>query len=575
MTLLPPGMPASLDYPDCSVGDILAGAARRYPERVALRDGEESLTYRELHEQALRCAQGLRERGIAPGETVALHQPNSLRYTLTYYAVLLAGAVVAPLSPMLPPAVLREQLDEAEAVAVITHPAVAGVLAAALGTPREGKPLRFTAEVPATHAAPAAGGGADAAGPANLPLAELLAAAAAPADRVPRDAVAHLSFTGGTTGRSKAVLVRHRHVVANTLQMGCWRAAALPRLDEHGGLYAEQVPAAVGPSTLLIGESVLLAVAPMFHAMGLVTQNLCTLAAATVVVAGRFEPERYLADAERWKVTSLAGSPALFHALLAAPGLPKADLSSVRLVSSGAAPLDSATFARLRELLPQASISEGYGLTEATMGLTSHPPEQPAPAPLGSVGVPVFDTEIEIRDPVTRAPLATGQVGEVWARGPQIADGYHGHPELTAEQFEGGWLRTGDLGRLDEEGWLYLVGRAKDMLLHNGYNVYPGPLEDLLHQHPAVAVAAVIGAPDPWAGENPVAHVVLRSGFEPSEELGRELMAGVAEQVTPYQRIREVHFHAALPLSAAGKILKTELRRLAEEQRSAQQRSQE
>ena len=563
MTLLPPGMPTSLDYPPCSVGDILAGTARRHPDRVALRDGEEALTYAELHEQALRCAQGLREWGIEPGDTVALHQPNSLRWTLTYYAVLLAGAVVAPLSPVLPPAVLREQLDEAEAVAVITHPAVAGVLAEALSDSGRAA-LRFVAEVPATHAAPAAAE----AGSANLPLAELLAAAAAPTDRVSPDAVAHLSFTGGTTGRSKAVSVRHRHVVANALQMGCWRAAALPRLDEFGGLYTEQVPEAVGPSTLLIGESVLLAVAPMFHAMGLVTQSLCTLAAATVVVAGRFEPERYLADVQRWKVTSLAGSPALFHALLAAPGLQKADLSSVRLVSSGAAPLDSATYARLRELLPQASIGEGYGLTEATMGLTSHPPEQPVPAPLGSVGVPVFDTEIEIRDLVTRAALATGRVGEVWARGPQIADGYHGHPELTAEQFADGWLRTGDLGRLDAEGWLYLVGRVKDMLIHNGYNVYPGPLEDLLHQHPAVAVAAVIGVPDSKAGENPVAHVVLRGGFEPSAELRSELMAHVAAQVTPYQRIRAVHFHEALPLSAAGKILKTELRRMCEAQRS-------
>ena len=555
MTLLPPGMPSGLHYPACSVGDLLAGTARRHPDRIALRDGDEALSYGELYRQALSCAQGLRERGVRPGDVVALHQPNSLRYTLTYYAVLLAGAAVTPLSPMLPPAALRDQLDEAGAVAAITHPAVAGVLRAALGD----KQLLFVAEVPATHAAP--GGDGASASSGCLPLAELLSAPAAPADRVSPDAVAHLSFTGGTTGRSKAVLIRHHHVVANALQMGCWRAAALPKLDEHGGLYLDQVPEAVGPTTLLLGETVLLAVAPMFHAMGLVTQNLCTLSAATVVIAGRFDPERYLADLQLWRVTTLAGSPALFHALLAVSGIEKAELSSVRAVTSGAAPLDSATVSRLRELLPQASISEGYGLTEATMGLTSHPPEQPTPAPLGSVGVPVFDTEIEIRDLVTRAPVALGEVGEVWACGPQIADGYHGHPELTAEQFDDGWLRTGDLGRVDREGWLYLVGRAKDMLIHNGYNVYPGPLEDLLHRHPAVAIAAVIGIPDPQAGENPVAYVVLRSGFEPSEELAHELMAHVAAQVTPYQRIREVHFRESLPLSAAGKILKTELRR--------------
>ena len=558
MTLLPPGMPAHLDYPDCAVGDILAGTARRHPDRIAVRDGEESLTYAELYRLALRLAEGLRARGVRPGQAVALHQPNSLRYTLCYYGVLLAGAVVTPLSPMLPTAVLAEQLAEVDAVAAITHPAVARLLAAA----RPSVPgLHLVAEVPATYAAPGAPGG-PAPHPGHLPFAELTATApAAPPAPVPGSAPAHLSFTGGTTGRSKAVRITHRSVVANALQMGCWRAAALPHLDPQGGLYLEQVPAAMDPSTVPIGQSVLLAVAPMFHAMGLVTQNICTQSATTVVIAGRFEPARYLADLQRWRVTSLGGSPALYHALLAVPEIHKADLSSVRLVSSGAAPLDSATMARLRELFPQAAITEGYGLTEATMGLTGHPPTPDAPAPIGSVGVPVYDTEIEIRDPVTREPLPFGAVGEVWARGPQLAEGYHNHPELTAEQFADGWLRTGDLGRTDQDGWLFLVGRAKDMLIHNGYNVYPGPLEELLHRHPAVAVAAVVGAPDPQAGENPVAYVVLRAGYEPSPELADDLIAYVAAQVAPYQRVRAVHFRSALPTSAAGKVLKTELRR--------------
>ncbi|MHA6760010.1 class I adenylate-forming enzyme family protein [Streptacidiphilus sp. PAMC 29251] len=555
MTLLPPGMPATLDYPDCAVGDILAGAARRYPDRIAIRDGEESLTYAELYDQALRTARGLRARGVRPGEVVALHQPNSLRYTLTYYGVLLAGAVVSPLSPMLPAELLAEQLTEVRAVAAITHPAVAPLLVAS------GAVLRFTAEVPATHAAP----GAPTALPGHVTFAELIDAGEG-ADRAsltrpaPTDR-AHLSFTGGTTGRSKAVGVTHRSVVVNALQMGCWRAAALPRLDELGGLYLEQVPAAMDPSTVPLGAAVVLAIAPMFHAMGLISQNISTQSGATVVIAGRFDPARYLGDLQRWGTTHVGGSPALFHALLAAPEIHKADLSSVRQVSSGAAPLDSATMSRLRELFPQASISEGYGLTEATMGLTAHPPTPDAPAPIGSVGVPVYDTRIEIRDPVTRAPLPQGEVGEVWASGPQLAEGYPNHPELTAEQFVDGWLRTGDLGRTDRDGWLFLVGRVKDMLIHNGYNVYPGPLEDLLHQHPAVAVAAVVGVPDALAGENPVAYVVLRAGYEPTPELGDELITHVATRVTPYQRVRAVHFRAALPLSAAGKVLKSELRR--------------
>ncbi|MEY9965195.1 long-chain acyl-CoA synthetase [Streptacidiphilus sp. MAP12-16] len=562
MTLLPPGMPKGLDYPACSAGDILAGTARRHPDRVALRDGDEALTFAELYERALRCAQGLRERGVRPGDVVALLQPNSLWFTPTYYAVLLAGAVVTPLNPSLPPAALRDQLSESNAVAAITHPSVLDQLAAS------GADLGFVVEVPATRAAPAPGsapGSAPTTAPSwgpTLPLADLLAAPPAPGERVAPDTLAHLSFTGGTTGRSRAVRIRHRHVVANTLQMGCWRGAALPRLDDRGGMYLEQVPEAVGPTTVRLAEGVLLSVAPMFHAMGLITQSLCTAGAVTVVVAGRFEPARYLTDLQHRRVTTLAGSPALFHALLAAPGIQQAELASVRLISSGAAPIDPTTLARLGELFPNAAVTEGYGLTEATMGLTAHPPEQDAPAPIGSVGVPVFDTEVEIRDLVDGKALPLGEVGEVWARGPQIADGYHGHPELTEQQFQDGWLRTGDLGRTDEDGWLFLVGRAKDMLIYKGYNVYPVPLEDRLHQHPAVALAAVIGVPHPEHGEIPVAYVVPRAGTAPSAELGRELMSFVAEVVAPYQRIREVHFATSLLLSAAGKILKTELRRM-------------
>ncbi|MEZ0093167.1 class I adenylate-forming enzyme family protein [Streptacidiphilus sp. EB129] len=570
MTLLPPGMPRRINYPPCSVGDILAGTARRHPDRVALWDGEEALDYAELYRRALRLARGLRERGIGPGEVVALHLPNSLWFTVGYYGVLLSGAVVTPINPALPPAVLAEQLTEAGAVAAISHPATLAALAAAA------VPLRLVVTVPATEAAPAGAAppetAPDTTAPDRTPSGDLaeravrverLLAGPAPAalEPVSPEALAHLSFTGGTTGRSKAVRVLHRQVVANSLQMGCWRSASLPHLDDRGGLYLDHVPGAIRPDTVRIAEGSLLAVAPMFHAMGLVTQNLCTAGAVTVVVAGRFEPGRYLAQLQRHRVSTLAGSPALFHALLAVPGIERADLSSVRLVSSGAAPMDSATLARLGELMPEAAVTEGYGLTECTMGLTSHPPLLDGTAPLGSVGVPVFDTEIEIRDLVDAKPLPTGEVGEVWARGPQVADGYHGHPELTGQQFQDGWLRTGDLGRTDPDGWLFLVGRAKDMLLYKGYNVYPGPLEELLHRHPAVALAAVVGEPDPEAGEIPVAHVVPRPGHPPTEGLAGELIAFVARQVAPYQRVRVIRFAESLPVSAAGKVLKTELRR--------------
>lgn len=549
---VPPGMPQSLGYPDAAVGDLLAGTAHRHPDRTALRDGELTFAYSELYNTALRLAAGLRARGVGHGDAVALHQPNSAWFTVSYYAVLLAGAVVVPLNPALPPAALREQLDEARAVAAFTHPATAPALtkAAAPG-------VRLTVLVPATATAPAADEGAE---PGGVPLEELLADGPGERVAVTGDDLAHLAFTGGTTGRSKAVRVLHRNVLANALQMACWRGAAVPGTDSAGRVALESVPAARTVHTLNLGEATAVALAPLFHAMGLVGQSVSVAVASTVVMAGRFEPRRFARLIEEHGVTTVPGSPALFHALLALPGVEELDLSSVRSVNSGAAPVDTDTMQRLATLFPNATIVEGYGLTEATMALAAHPLVDDNPVPEGSVGAPVFDTEVEIRDLGCGPALPVGETGEVWARGPQITDGYQGHPDLTAEQFQDGWLRTGDLGRVDADGWLYLVGRAKDMLIYKGYNVYPTPLEDLLHRHPAVAGASVIGAPRTGVGEIPVAYVVPRSGHQGGPELAEKLMAFVAEHVAPYQRLREIHFLDALPVSAAGKILKTDLR---------------
>ncbi|RVU22445.1 long-chain-fatty-acid--CoA ligase [Streptomyces antnestii] len=548
-------MPAHLSYPEASVGDLLAGSARRYPDRVALRDGDHTLTFAELHEQALRFARGLRERGITEGDVVALHQPNSLWFPVTYYGILLAGAVVAPVNPTLPAAALRAQLDEAGARAVVTHPATAATLREA-GT--DG--LEPVVLVPPSDAAPGDPAPVD----GTVPLAALLAGVPEPGPRVSPDAVAHLSFTGGTTGRSKAVEVRHRHVVANCLQFTCWRAAALPAVDLDGGVFLDPVDGAATEYITPPGEGVSIAVAPFFHAMGLVGQSIGVLSGTTVVLCGRFEPGRFLDQAEKFAATAIAGSPALFHALLAAPSAQGRALPTVRVVNSGAAPIDTTTLRALRTLFPRACVVEGYGLTEATMGVTSGITDPDDLVPIGSVGLPVFDTDVEIRDLVdTGRCVPDGETGELWARGPQITAGYPGHPELTAEQFVDGWLRTGDLARCDERGHVYIVGRAKDMLIYKGYNVYPGQLEEILSGHPAVAQVSVVGVPSAEAGEIPVAYVVARADASPGAgpALGEELMAHVSARVAPYQRVREVRFLDALPTSAAGKILKAELRR--------------
>ncbi|MFE1317287.1 class I adenylate-forming enzyme family protein [Kitasatospora phosalacinea] len=554
----PTGMPRSLTYPAGSVADLLAGSAAVHGERTALVDGDLRISFAELHERALRTAQGLREHGVRPGDVVALHLPNSAWFTVAYYGTLLAGATMAALNPALPPAALSSQLADIGATAAFTHPSCAGQLAEAAG----GR-LRLAVLVEPTAAAPApavAAGVPERLAEQVVPLAELLTRVPAPATPVGPEDVAHLAFTGGTTGRPKAIRVLHRNLLANVLQMACWRSAAVPRTDAAGRITLQRVPGADARFAVPLGGATVVAIAPMFHAMGTVTQNLFVASGVTAVVFGRFDPARYLDAVERHGAHTITGSPSLFHSLLAAPGIRERDLGSVRLLSSGAAPLEPATMDELRQVFPNALVMEAYGLSEATQGLVFPPLEQGAGTPRGSVGVPLFDTEVELRGPDGRTPVEPGGTGELWARGPQVTGGYLDQPALTAEQFADGWLRTGDLARRDEDGWYFLVGRAKDMLIYKGYNVYPGPLEALLCEHPAVAQATVVGLPDASAGELPAAYVVLHAGAAATPELAEQLKAHVAAHVAPYQRVRHLEFLPELPVSPAGKILKRVLR---------------
>ncbi|WP_432167058.1 class I adenylate-forming enzyme family protein [Streptomyces sp. bgisy031] len=550
-------MPPSLDIPQVGADALLAGAARAYPERVALLDGEETLTFAQLYDAALRVARGLHERGLEPGDAVALHMPNTYWFVVAYYGALCAGVAVAPLNPAQPAGALRSQLASCGVKGIVTHPADAAVLADAVT-----EDIRLIVHVPGSATSPAPEGAKLPDG--SVPLADLLAGDRLEGYRVDPELVAHLQLTGGTTGRTKAVRVLHRNLVANVVQGVSLRACALPSLDEEGGLRLTRADDAA-PESLVPGEGASIAIAPLFHGLGLVSQNYNTaLGATSVITGGRFDADQFIRDIEKYRVTHVGGSPAMYYGMLRSPELSKRDLSSMRAVTSGAAPIDTTALRRLRDALPGASVHEGYGLSEATMGLTMSAPGAELETPLGSVGAAIPNTELQIRAQDGATVLPQGATGEIWARGPQVTDGYQGEPDLTAEQFVDGWLRTGDLGYLDENGFLFLVGRAKDMLIYKGYNVYPQPLEELLCGHPAIAQASVVGRQDPAAGEIPVGFVVLRPQAAVEATRGQEfldeVMAHVASQVAPYQKIRELHVVDVLPLTPTGKVLKTELR---------------
>ncbi|HEV7648143.1 MAG TPA: AMP-binding protein [Actinophytocola sp.] len=504
----PPGLPRTLDYPRVPAGAILAGSTRRFGDRMAFARGTESLTYAELGHRAAAFAHGLLARGLSTGDRVALRMANCLEYPVAYYGTLLAGGVFVPVNPLLPEPAAAAQIADSGARLTVTAADVPGICAGRPGWPPE-------VEIDVDHD------------------------------------LAHLAYTGGTTGRSKGVRLPHRNVVVNSLQYACWGAGALPKLDDDGGLVLDQVGSEAEWPTRL-GTAVSINLTPWFHAMGTIAGlNALLLAGFSTTLHDRLDPPAYLADAERLRVTSMGGAPALFAALLHCPDVHTRDLSSVRGISSGAAPMPVEMINRLKELAPDATVSEGYGLTEVTMGATAGPSHRSGVRKAGTVGLPVFDTEVRID-----GAAAPGERGEVCIRGPQVMAGYHNRPEATAEVLVDGWLHTGDIGVLDADGYLSIVDRMKDMLLYKGYNVYPRELEELLAAQPGVLAAAVVGKPDESVGELPVAFVVPVSGSASAAEL----MSAVNEQVVPYKQLRDVYFVDSIPVSAAGKVLKRELR---------------
>src|SRR3954454_20166419 len=555
----PPGLPRSLEYPEVPVGSILRAAVRRWGDRPAFIDHDVPLTYEEMGRRAHAVAGWLADHGIGRGDVVAVHIPNCRQYPPLYYGILLAGATFSPTNPLLPAADLAAQLTDAGATVLITWDQVLPFVRTALAA----TPVRTVVVTGEAHtldfAARPEGLEDD-----DVDAAELLAAD--PTDRHldagidPATDLAHLAYTGGTTGVSKGVELPHRNVVTNVLQSACWTSGSLPVLDEAGDVTLDQIGSDAEFTTRL-GTATVINLTPWFHAMGVIGYlSGLVMAGTTTVIHMRFDPVKYVEDAVRYKVTAIGGAPPVFVALLQVPGIEDADLSSVRGISSGAAPLPVSLIERLKALLPGAVIGEGYGLTEVTMQATGNPSFLSGTRKAGTVGVPIFDAEITIRPLGGGDPLPPGERGEVCIRGPQVMRGYAHRPEATAESIDAdGWFHSGDVGILDEDGYLAIVDRTKDMLIYKGYNVFPRELEEHLFAVPGVAGAAVVGRPDEEAGELPVAYIVRRADDHGAALSAETVMAAVNDKVTPYKRLRDVVFIDAIPVSAAGKVLKREL----------------
>ncbi|GAA3389449.1 AMP-binding protein [Cryptosporangium minutisporangium] len=499
------------DLPDVEVGGSTVHAtvlrhAARLGDKPALVDAAtgRTITYRGLATGTERVAAALAARGFGTGDVLALYSPNLPEYAVAAYGAMAAGGIVTGANPMLTADELAEQLADAGARVLVTAPPFLDRALAAAEKAGVAEVVVF----------------GDAAGATSF---DTLIDQSAPPPTVVGGELAALPYSSGTTGLPKGVELTHAGMVTNIRQ-----SQAVLEFRE---------------------DDVVLAVAPFFHAMGFGLVLPCGLAAgATVVTLGRFSLDGFLAAIQEQRVTVTVVVPPIALALAAHPMVADYDLSSLRAIGVGAAPLSAAIELRCAERLGCVT-GQGLGITEASALLTVGPLDAPR---RGSVGRLVPNTEARIVDPDSGVDLPAGRTGELWVRGPQLMRGYRGRSGATAATIDGdGWLHTGDLCYFDEDGYLYVVDRLKELIKYKGYQVAPAELEHLLLTHPAVADAAVVPRPDPDAGEVPVAHVALRA-----PATAEELLRYVAARVAPYKRLRAVRLTESVPRSAAGKLLR-------------------
>jgi long-chain acyl-CoA synthetase len=473
-------------------------------------------TYGELRRQVGELRGGLVRLGIEPGDRVAIASANNWLFAVSYLAVLGAGAVAVPLNPSSPPAELQTQLAAVEAKVLVVGPSSRP---AAAGLDRAALQLRAVVVPEGVELDD------------STPLQQFFGGEHAPVVERGDDDLAVLLFTAGTSGAPKAAMLTHGNLLANIAQV-----------QSHPGRH-------VTPDDVALG------VLPMFHVFGLnVVLGLMLSAGASVVLVERFDPTSSLDTIRDRKVTLVSGAPPMYSAWAAVDGADPATFATVRLATSGAAPLSeevAAAFTR-RFGIP---IRQGYGLTEAAPVVTSALPDGPEkPA---SIGVPLPGVEVRLVDEEGEDTFA-GDPGEIWVRGPNVFPGYWRNEEATAVARTGdGWLRTGDIAVVDDDGWLYIVDRAKDLIIVSGFNVYPAEVEDVLLEHPGVAAVAVVGVSHPHTGESVKAFVVPEGGRLVDED---ELIEFCASRLARYKCPTKIMFVESLPQGVAGKVLRRALR---------------
>lgn len=514
-------------YERTSLPEMLDRTAGQHGEGTAVTFYQLRLTYSQLQGITRQAAAALSQSGVRKGDRVGIMLPNCPQYAGAFYGILRRGAIVVQVNPLYTEREIEYVLQDSGAEVLFVYADLYSKVRNLAGY----ESLRKIIVVPF--------------GPCNIELAEnailwedFLRSGAPVADEPidPEEDIAVLQYTGGTTGRSKGAMLTHRNLVANVQQINAHTSEPLTEQDK------------------------ILAVIPFFHVYGMTcAMNLGILTGTNVIILPRFEPLEVLQTIKVHQPTYFPGVPTMYVALNSYPGAEQYGIDTIRICNSGSAPLPVELMHSF-EKKTGASMLEGYGLSEASP--TTHSTPRKGVKKPGSIGIPLPGTEARIVDHVTGGrTLPVGEAGELVIRGPQVMKGYWKMEEETSHAIRDGWLYTGDIARMDEDGYFYIIDRKKDLIIASGYNVYPREIEEVLYLHPSVQEAVVVGVPDEYRGETVKAFIVLKPGQTVTPE---EIEGFCRQRLAAFKIPRLIEFRDSLPKTAVGKILR---RILAEEAR--------
>jgi len=538
----PDEVPHTYPYPKVNVAKLLLQTTALYPDHPAVHFLGKTISYRDLLDDTLRFANALRRIGITKGDRVAIMLPNCPQAVIAYYGALMLGAIVVQTNPLYVERELEHQMVDSGAVAIVTL----DLLYRRVATVRPDTDLQYLIVTSIQDYLPF---------PKNvlypivtkkdridrtvtndhgvMNMKELMAAASTTPSLCEVDAerdLALLQYTGGTTGVAKGCMLTHYNLIANTIQSKLWQYHNVE------------------------GEERYLAALPFFHVFGMtVLMNLSIATSGTLYLVPKFNIADILKLIDAHQPTVFPGAPTMYVALIHHPNRRKYDLSSIKVCISGAAPLPLEVQTQF-ERITGGRLIEGYGLTEASP--VTHANNVWGIRKIGSIGIPFPDTDAKVVNAESGEELPPGEIGELIVSGPQVMQGYWNRPEETASTLRDGWLYTGDMARMDEDGFFYIIDRKKDMIIAGGFNIYPREVEEVLYEHPAVRDASVVGVPDRYRGETVKAFVVFRDGASASEQ---ELDEWCRARLAAFKIPRQYEFRDDLPKSIIGKVLRRKL----------------